>query len=651
MTGKTACPRRSGPCPAADLGFPSRRAAILPASRTAVAAVGVSALRESALIGSVRSYLDGLVHPSATVDPVVFTRHRAFIATRLLPGLLALSALPLYLAFQGVPGPLEAVTFGWLVLPIAIAFHLSRTGRYQTAHLFSAAALTGIVALVAALSGGVTSFVAIWFALVPAEAVLSGSRRVVAAAGAMVVGAVAVIGFCGLWNLLPASRIDPATVGVASFVSVAAAVIYALGLALSAAMVSRAEEEVLSVGERRYRLLAEHMTDLITRHARNGAVTFASPAAERVAGVPPFVLHGQGLFDRVHVADRPAYLNAVSLASARGVEASAEFRLRRDEADGEPAFVWVEMRCRPLAGTSGDEQQVVSVLRDVSDRKARDAAVEAAREEADRANEARGQFLASVSHELRTPLNAINGFSEMLMQEEAMRLDPARRKEYAALIRDSGEHLLNLVNSILDMSKIESGHFEIMPEPFALPALVGQCAQMMQLKAAEGGIGLVTDIPDGLPEVTGDKRAYRQILLNLLSNAIKFTKAGGTVTVSLRRDGAWLLLSVADTGIGIAASDLPRIGSPFFQARATYDRPYEGTGLGLSVVKGLAELHGGRVEIDSAVGKGTRVTVRLPVDCELHRCDGRRAVVERLPPRPRAPQGAAATIQEGRKIA
>ncbi|QCI66514.1 PAS domain-containing sensor histidine kinase [Phreatobacter stygius] len=606
-------------------------------------------MRQNALVGSVRSYLDGLVHPAATVDPIVFIRHRAFIATRLMPGLMAFSALPLYLALQGVPGPLEAITFGWLLLPIAIAFYLSRTGRYETAHLFSAAALTGIVALVAALSGGTSSFVIIWFALVPAEAVLSGSRRVVAASGAMVLGAVAVIGFAGLWNLLPDPRISPLGAGVAAFVSVASAVIYALGLALSAAIVSRTGEEVQSVGERRYRLLAEHMTDLITRHGRSGAVTFASPAAERVAGVPPFALHGQGLFDRVHIADRPAYLNALSLASARGTATSAEFRLRRERAEtSEPTFVWVEMRCHPLSGPVSEDHQVVSVLRDVSERKSHEAAVDAARTEADRANEARGRFLANVSHELRTPLNAINGFSEMLMHEEAMRLDQARRKEYATLIRDSGEHLLNLVNSILDMSKIESGNFEITAEPFDLAQLMSQCIQMMQLKADEGGIKLLTDLADNVPEVIGDKRSYRQIVLNLLSNAIKFTKSGGSVQASLRREGAWISLSVADTGIGIAAADLPRLGSPFFQARATYDRQYEGTGLGLSVVKGLAELHGGCLEVASVVGQGTRVTLRMPMDCEA----AARNVVERLPlaakPAPAAP---VSVKQEGRKIA
>lgn len=603
----------------------------------------MSALRESALIGSVRSYLDGLVHPAATVDPVVFARHRAFIATRLIPGLIALSALPLFLAFQGVPGLVETIAFGWLVLPIAIATFLSRTGAYQQAHLFSAAALTGIVSVIAVLSGGLASFIVIWFALVPAEAVLSGSRRVVTSAAAMVVAAVGVIGALQLTGALMPTTLGSTHLAVAGFASVAAAVIYALSLALSAVMVSRAGEEVHSVGEQRYRLLAENMTDLITCHSRNGAVVFASPAAERVVGVPSYALHGQSLFDRVHVADRPAYLSALSIAASRHIEAAAEFRLRREDTiDGQPAFIWMEMRSRPLSG-SGDGQQVVSVLRDVSERKQHESAVDAAREEADRANEARGLFLANVSHELRTPLNAINGFSEMLMHEEAMRLDQARRHEYATLIRDSGEHLLNLVNSILDMSKIESGHFEITPEPFALPPLVKQCVQMMDLKASGAGVALTADLPEAVEEVVGDKRAYRQILLNLVSNAIKFTKPGGSVTIGLRRDGGWLSLSVTDTGIGIAAKDLPRLGSPFFQARSSYDRPYDGTGLGLSVVKGLAELHGGRLEITSQVGRGTRVTLRMPMDCEAH------GQVAPLPLA--APVPAIDKPQEGRKIA
>jgi len=607
----------------------------------------VGVLRQGPVLDSVKSYVEGLVHPTATEDPVAFARHRTFIATRLFPGLAALCALPPYLAWKGVPGPIEAITFAWLILPIAISFYLSRTGRYEVAHLLSAVALTAVVTLVAGLTGGLTSFMVIWFALVPAEAVLSNSRRVVAASAGMLGAAVTLLGAAGLFGLLPEPRFSALGVEIGAAIAVGSAVIYAISLALSAAHVGRTDDEVKSIGERRYRMLAEHMTDLITRHARNGAVTFSSPAAERVAGVPPFMLHGSGLFDRVHVADRPAYLTALSTASVRGEETSVEFRLRRGEPDetGASTFVWVEMRCRPLSGSTGEDTQVVSVLRDVSERKIHDSVVEAARAEADRANEAKGRFLANVSHELRTPLNAIIGFSEMLMQEEMMRLDQARRQEYAGLIRDSGEHLLNLVNSILDMSKIESGNFEITPEPFALAPLLTSCAQIMQLKAHEGGVALSTDIAADLPEIIADKRACRQILLNLIANAVKFTKSGGSVAIAVRREGSSLALSVADTGIGIASGDLARLGTPFFQARATYDRPYEGTGLGLSIVKGLAELHGGRVDFASTVGRGTRVTVRLPLDCEAAT-----AVVEKLTARPRAE---APQIQswEGRKRA
>lgn len=580
-------------------------------------------MRQNALIGSVRSYLDGLVHPAATVDPIEFVRHRAFIATRLMPGLLAFSALPLYLALQGVPGTLEAITFGWLLLPIAIAFYLSRTGRYETAHLFSAAALTGIVALVAALSGGTSSFVVIWFALVPAEAVLSGSRRVVAAAGAMVVGAVSVIGLSGMWNFLPDPRISPLGAELAAFVSVTSAVIYGLGLALSAAIVSRTGEEVQSVSERRYRLLAEHMSDLITRHGRSGAVTFASPASERVAGVPPFALHGQGLFDRVHIADRPAYLNALSLASARGTATSAEFRLRRMRAEtNEPTFVWVEMRCHPLGGASTEDHQVVSVLRDVSERKSHEAAVDSARTEADRANEARGRFLANVSHELRTPLNAIIGFSEMLLHQELTGTLSPKQADQVGMIRQAGTHLLEVVNSILDVSKIESGCYRISPEPFVLKDTVALCCAMVTPQAQAKNVSLAARVADNVGEISCDQRAVQQILLNLLSNAIKFTPHDGRIRVAACRDGELVKLRVSDNGIGIAQPDLARIGQPFMQVHNDYTRQYQGTGLGLSLVKGLVTLHGGSLSIESAPGLGTHVTVALPVKCDGAEHDG-----------------------------
>ena len=190
-----------------------------------------------------------------------------------------------------------------------------------------------------------------------------------------------------------------------------------------------------------------------------------------------------------------------------------------------------------------------------------------------------------MSHELRTPLNAIIGFSEMIVQEEALMLDAARRREYAQLINDFGQHLLAVVNGILDMSKMESGNFEITPEPFAPRAALLNCCNLLALKARDSGIDLLTRVPEDLPAMTGDPRAFKQIVLNLVSNAIKFTERGGSVTVSAAAEESRLVLRVADTGVGIAADDLKRLGDPFFQAGKTYQRRHEGTGLGLSIVK------------------------------------------------------------------
>jgi cell cycle sensor histidine kinase DivJ len=263
--------------------------------------------------------------------------------------------------------------------------------------------------------------------------------------------------------------------------------------------------------------------------------------------------------------------------------------------------------------TSADGTEVVAVMRDVTDRKNQEQALELARAEAERADAAKSRFLATMSHELRTPLNAIIGFSEMIVQEDALMIGPERRKEYAQLINDSGQHLLSVVNGILDMSKMESGKFEILPEPFApRPALLN-CCNLLALKARENDIDLVTRAPEDLPQVNGDPRAFRQIVLNLVSNAIKFTERGGTVTVSAAVEGARLVLRVSDTGVGISEDDLKRLGDPFFQAGKTYQRRHEGTGLGLSIVKSLVGLHGGEISVQSKIDQGTTVTVMLPL--------------------------------------
>jgi two-component system, cell cycle sensor histidine kinase DivJ len=572
----------------------------------------------------IRDCLDALLHPSARYDALMRARHRAFMAPRLLGSLAAFAAFPIYLAMRGAPNALEVAAFAWLVAPILLSWFLSRTGRYEGAHVLSSLALAGLVMMVAMSTGGIESFAAIWLVVVPLEAALSASRRVVAFASALALTCIAVLIVLGHVHLLPAWDANTAAGGVFMAFGVASATLYAAGLAFGAESLARISVSLLYVEEDRYRLLARNMSDVISRHCRNGAVQFISPAVEAMLGTPVSRLLGHGLFDRVHVVDRPAYLTALSDAARGGEARSVEFRVRRDAPRGSERvqnqsvdFIWVEMRCRPLERwsetTSSSEAEVVAVMRDVTDRKIQEQALDLARTAAEQADASKTRFLATMSHELRTPLNAIIGFSEMIVEEDALMLDAVRRKEYAQLINDSGHHLLSVVNGILDMSKMESGNFEISPEPFEPRAALINCCNLLAIKARENSVELVIRAPEDLPVMTGDPRAFKQVVLNLVSNAIKFTERGGKVTVSAAVEGSRLLLRVSDTGVGIAPDDLKRVGDPFFQAGTPYQRRHEGTGLGLSIVKSLVGLHGGEITVQSRIDEGTSVAVAWPL--------------------------------------
>jgi cell cycle sensor histidine kinase DivJ len=519
-----------------------------------------------------------------------------------------------------VPSALEIGVFAWLVVPILTAYFLSRTGRYENAHILSSLSLTGLISVVAWCTGGISSFAAIWLVVVPLEAALSASRRVVALASTFALIAAGILLVLSVTGLLPPATEIASEQGALAALGIISAALYSTGLALGAESLARTSFWLLYAEEDRYRLLARNITDVITRHGRNGAVLFVSPAAESLFGVKASELSGHGLFDLVHVGDRPAYLTALADAAAYGEVRSVEFRIRcgadSDAQTGQ--FVWVEMRCRPFEATAANkniqDREVVAVLRDISERKMQERAIELARKESERANAAKSHFLATMSHELRTPLNAIIGFSEMMFDDSIV-IDAARKREYAKVINDSGRHLLSVVNGILDMSKMETGNFEIAPEPFMPAQAIVSCCDLLALKASDAGVELKTRIAD-LPEVVVDRRALNQILINLISNAIKFTPRGGRVTVSATHDGTEFAIAVEDTGVGIGEEDLPRLGEAFFQARASYDRKHDGSGLGLSIVKGLVNLHGGDIDIRSRLNQGTRVTVQLPINCE-----------------------------------
>ena len=594
----------------------------------------------NALASLIDARLAGLVHESVYDDASVRFRHERFLVSRLATGAVMMVALPPYLLWRGVPTSIEAVAIASLLLPVCAAAILSRTGILWIAHALSSAGLAGVVVSIAAMTGGAASAAAIWLVAIPLEAVVSGSRRATLAAAIIaVIGALAIA-------LLPAWSLSTPMLEWSAKLAMPVFAITAIGhIAAQAIDHLRRESQWRAKArdnELRDRMLLSAIDDLVTWHDGNGRVLEASASASKFVGADAARLRGHGLLERVHVGDRPALLQTLSDVAATGTPANVQFRLHLDSAairaEGSAGFIFAEMRAHRIEGRNSGVagSSVVAVTRDVTEHRRHAAELERARTEAERADEVKSRFLATVSHELRTPLNAIIGFSQVLAGEGAVALEPERTREYAGIIGSSGQHLLEVVNTLLDLSRIQSGHFDYSPESIDIGALVRTCCDLMQLKTAGAGITLVrTAIPASL-EINADPRACRQMIINLLSNAVKFTPSGGRVEVGLRRSGNGLDIVVADTGIGIGEADLPRVGDPFFQAGDGYRRAHEGAGLGLSVVQGLVGLHGGSISIESTVGDGTTVTVTLPLDCGQGGQDAAPAMI-RTGPRRRTP--------------
>jgi cell cycle sensor histidine kinase DivJ len=538
----------------------------------------------------------------------------AFVVTRLAVGACALLATLAYLAFSGAPPATRATLFLLTEAPLLSVIVLMCSGDLRNAQ---AASIVGWLVLaigLEAMTDGLEMTAAVLFVVALIEAILTFDFRWIVGVSVGALGGLA-LHAARLWTTSSSAE-------ASGLLIAAPLLIYVVALAAAAAAQHAAQARANRTPAHDLQMLISAMDDLVLRFDRSGAVLSIFGDKHMSYGLDARDLIGRGLFQRVHVADRPAFLKLIADAFDADSAVSAHLRIQMSAthtASGrfvEPYFASFDARVRHMATeTEKEGPSVVCVLRDVTSARRTEEEAAAARQETAIAVESKTRFLANVSHELRTPLNAIIGFSEMLGNEALEPPDPAKRREYAKIISDSGHHLLEVVNTILDMSKIESGSMQVFPEPFVLPALVNQCCDMVQLRAEQSNIALLRDYHAGLDEVVADKRACKQILINLLSNALKFTPRGGRVKMRVRPEGNFVALSVIDSGVGIDAKDLERVGDPFFQASSAHDRAYEGTGLGLSVVRGLVGLHGGAIAIESAPRIGTTVTVRLPLDC------------------------------------
>ncbi|UXN60780.1 PAS domain-containing sensor histidine kinase [Phyllobacterium zundukense] len=348
----------------------------------------------------------------------------------------------------------------------------------------------------------------------------------------------------------------------------------------------------------------------------DGLIVSLSPNAQGQFGIARNLLIGTPLLDRVHVSDRVQFLSFLSDMKSGASTATAEVKLRcvAPGATSKHAhsvrFATYRLRAVPHSQETG----FVVVATDISQAVADRNALIIARREVETAEIAKGRFLASVSHELRTPLNSIIGFSDVLLQEICGKLPDGRQREYVELVNQSGNHLLSVVNAILDVSKIEAGTYPIFTESFAFKNAVTMVHDMMAHQASQKGVTLCDRVSPRIGNVVADSRAINQVLINLVSNAIKFTESGGVVTIDALIEDNMLAFSVSDTGIGIAEADLKTLGQPFRQVQNDYTRNHEGTGLGLATVKGLVGLHDGEMRIKSTPGQGTVVDVRIPLD-------------------------------------
>ena len=306
-----------------------------------------------------------------------------------------------------------------------------------------------------------------------------------------------------------------------------------------------------------------------------------------------------------------------------GTEWRGEMRNRRK--DG--SLYWDFSSITMIRDNAGNPTNYLSIKEDITEIKAANEALRIAKEDAEYANHAKSQFLASMSHELRTPLNAIIGFSDMILAELFGPVGSHKYMEYLRDIHDSGEHLLELITDILDMSKIESGTLELHEVDLEISAVVEACRKLILNRAQDKKITLTAELPSPSPVVHVDSVRLKQIIINLLTNAVKYTPAGGDIAmiVDYEANGG-LYLTIADTGIGMSAEDIPRALEPFAQVSDIMSSVREGVGLGLHLTRTLVEMHDGRLGIESQPGQGTAVTVYLPAQRV------RRPVPSALPP-------------------
>jgi PAS domain S-box-containing protein len=368
----------------------------------------------------------------------------------------------------------------------------------------------------------------------------------------------------------------------------------------------RAEEALLKHAQ-----IVDQIHDSVVSTDRNGIVTTWNKGAERLFGYVKEEAIGRHISfvypeeERAHLRDQ-----VIAPTEAKGWH-DVEVRMLRKSGED----FYAHLSDTVLRDARGEIVGRIGYSIDITERKRAEEAMRKAMEQAEFANRSKSEFLANMSHELRTPLNAIIGFSEAMHDEMIGPLGNPSYREYARAILESGTLLLSLIGDILDLSKIEAGKLELRETEVDIAEAVGACRRIVEARAKEAELTLETRLGDRLPRLWVDERTFKQIILNLLSNAIKFTPPNGQATINATIDEAGrMVITVSDTGIGMAAEDIPKAMDAFGQVANFLTRDHQGTGLGLPLVNSLVEAHGGTLELESELGSGTTATVTFPAE-------------------------------------
>ena len=553
------------------------------------------------------------VHKSIAPSDPGFRKHKIFLTNAVLIALAIAITLPV--AALSLKPMLPVLVAGIFALTVALtsALWTSKTGKLEHAKLVLQLLLSAAVVGVVATTGEFTSPYLAFICVLPFLFSFEKKRLQISfAAGlAMVVGLTAHFTTelqALAHSVFTTGAIHPNHTLIASVMLLIIAFVVSVKLNKNRSLVQRETAALRNQSK----LLSKNNIGLIATHDKNGGTLFVSENCRAITGTSAASLCNSGYLEKIHLQDRVVFLKALSDAAHTGNDQLCEIRMRY-KGQGQQIWKALEVICRAERSSINGRVEVVSIASDVSERNSLRSKLAAVEEEVAKSAIAQRKFLGTISHEMRTPLNAIIGFSDIMHKELFGQLESKKHREYVGLIQNSGHHLLHVVNDMFDMTRIESGKYELNIQTFKMVEIADATLDMLTPIAKKNGAQIICDVPANLPEMQADKHACQQIMINLVANAIKFSPDDGRVKITARQHGRSVRLQIKDNGIGIPSSFMPLLGKPFEQADKDLNRSFEGSGLGVSVVKGLVDLHGGNIEFSSEEGKGTTVTLTLPI--------------------------------------